>query len=150
MKKGTPLFRDRAASPTRRSSIRPIAAEDAAKAQLRNSQAEFDRQADLVKRQVSTQANYDKALAQRDDDKANLEQAQANTEIARINYGYTQVLAPFDGVVTRAWSRSANMSAPTTRRPSSPPSSQIDPIWVNFNVSEQDVQRIRAERARQA
>ena len=53
-----------------------MAAEDGAKAQLQQSQAEFDRQADLVKRQVSTQANYDKALAQRDTDKANLEQAQ--------------------------------------------------------------------------
>ena len=36
-----------------------------------SAQAEFERQADLVKRQVSTQANYDKALAQRDTDKAN-------------------------------------------------------------------------------
>ena len=37
-----------------------------AKANLKQTEAEFQRQADLVTRQVSTQANYDKALAQRD------------------------------------------------------------------------------------
>jgi RND family efflux transporter MFP subunit len=125
-----------------------VAAEDAAKAQLLNSQAEFDRQADLVKRQVSTQANYDKALAQRDTDKANLEQAQANTEIAKINYGYTQVAAPFDGVVTARLVSVGEYVGANNTPTKLATIVQIDPIWVNFNVSEQDVQRIRTERAK--
>jgi len=29
-----------------------------------------------------------------------LQQAQANTRIAAVNYGYTNVVAPFDGVVS--------------------------------------------------
>lgn len=147
VKKGAPLFQIEP-EPYKAKWEQAIAAVDAAKAQLANSQAEFDRQADLVKRQVSTQANYDKALAQRDSDKANLEAQQANAEVAKINYGYTQVSAPFDGIVTaRLVSLGEYVGANGT------PTKlativQIDPIWVNFNVSEQDVQRIRAERAK--
>lgn len=125
------------------------AAEDGAKAQLLQSQAEFDRQADLIKRQVSTQANYDKALAQRDGDKANLEQAQANTELAKINYEYTQVAAPFDGVVTARLVSVGEYVGANNTPTKLATIVQVDPIWVNFNVSEQDVQRIRAERAKQ-
>lgn len=124
------------------------AAEDGAKAQLLQSQAEFDRQADLIKRQVSTQANYDKALAQRDSDKANLEQAQANTELAKINYEYTQVAAPFDGVVTARLVSVGEYVGANNTPTKLATIVQVDPIWVNFNVSEQDVQRIRAERAK--
>src|SRR5262245_25805710 len=72
-----------------------------AQAELKKSQAEFERQAELIGKQVSTQANYDKALAQRDSDQGTLQQAQANTAIAEINLGYTTVTAPFDGIVTR-------------------------------------------------
>jgi RND family efflux transporter MFP subunit len=126
-----------------------VAQEDAAKAQLANSQAEFDRQGDLVKRQVSTQANYDKALAQRDTDKANLEQAQANTEVARINLGYTQVMAPFDGVVTARLVSVGEYVGANNTPTKLATIVQVDPIWVNFNIGEQAVQRIRAERAKQ-
>lgn len=147
VKKGAPLFQIEP-EPYKAKWEQAVAAVDAAKAQLANSQAEFERQADLVKRQVSTPANYDKALAQRDSDKANLEAQQANAEVAKINYGYTQVSAPFDGIVTaRLVSLGEYVGANGT------PTKlativQIDPIWVNFNVSEQDVQRIRAERAK--
>ncbi|HWV55249.1 efflux RND transporter periplasmic adaptor subunit [Pseudorhodoplanes sp.] len=147
VKKGAPLFVIEP-EPYKAKLDQAIAQEDAAKAQLANSQAEFDRQADLVKRQVSTQANYDKALAQRDTDKANLEQAQANTEVARINYGYTQVLAPFDGIVTARLVSVGEYVGANNTPTKLATIVQVDPIWVNFNINEQDVQRIRAERAK--
>lgn len=147
VKKGTVLFVIEP-EPYKAKLDQAIAQEDAAKAQLANSQAEFDRQADLVKRQVSTQANYDKALAQRDTDKANLEQAQANTEVARINYGYTQVMAPFDGVVTARLVSVGEYVGANNTPTKLATIVQIDPIWVNFNIGEQAVQRIRAERAK--
>jgi RND family efflux transporter MFP subunit len=147
VKKGTVLFVIEP-EPYKAKVDQAVSAEDAAKAQLLNSQAEFDRQADLVKRQVSTQANYDKALAARDTDKANLEQAQANTEIAKINYGYTQVMAPFDGVVTARLVSVGEYVGANNTPTKLATIVQVDPIWVNFNVSEQAVQRIRAERAK--
>ena len=124
------------------------AAEDGAKAQLQQAQAEFERQADLLKRQVSAQVSYDKALAQRDTDKANLEQAQANTELAKINYDYTQVTAPFDGIVSARLVSVGEYVGANNTPTKLATIVQIDPIWVNFNINEQDVQRIRAERAK--
>src|SRR5262245_48692939 len=76
------------------------AAEQGAKAALTNAQAESQRQEQLQAKDVSTQANFDRALANRDTAQANLLQAHANTQTAEINYGYTSVVAPFDGVVS--------------------------------------------------
>jgi len=147
VKKGAPLFLIEP-EPYRVKVDQAKAAEDAAKAQVLQSQQEFDRQADLQKRGVSTQANYDRALAQRDTDRANLEQAQANTELAVINYGYTQVTAPFDGVVTARLVSVGEYVGANNTPTKLATIVQLDPIWVNFNVSEQDVLRIRAERAK--
>ncbi len=148
VKKGTVLFVIEPA-PYKAKLDQAVAQEDAAKSQLLNSKAEFERQQELVKRQVSTQANYDKALAQRDTDQANLENAQASTEIAKINYGYTQVTAPFDGVVTARLISVGEYVGANNTPTKLATIVQVDPIWVNFNISEQAVQRIRAERAKQ-
>jgi RND family efflux transporter MFP subunit len=147
VKKGTPLFQIEP-PPYKAKLDQAVAAVDAAKAQLANSQAEFDRQADLVKRQVSTQANYDKALAQRDSDKANLEAQEANAEVARINLGYTEVSAPFDGIVSARLISVGEYVGANNTPTKLATIVQVDPIWVNFNINEQDVQRIRAERAK--
>ncbi|MBZ0215091.1 MAG: efflux RND transporter periplasmic adaptor subunit, partial [Fimbriimonadaceae bacterium] len=99
VKKGTPLFVIEP-EPYKLKLDQAKGSQDSAEAALKQSEAEFKRQADLVSRQVSTPANYDKALAQRDSDRGSLEQAQSNTAQATINYGYTTVMAPFDGIVT--------------------------------------------------
>lgn len=143
VKKGTRLFTIER-QPYRLKLEQAKAAEEAAKAAVMQSEAEFKRQADLQTRGVSTQANYDKALAQRDTDKANLEQAQVNTQTAAINYGYTEVLAPFDGIVT-ARQVSVGEYVGANGQPTKLASLvQLDPVWANFNISEQDVQRVRA------
>lgn len=143
VKKGTRLFSIER-EPYRLKLEQAKAAEEAAQAALVQSEAEYKRQVELQTKGVSTQANYDKAQAQRDTDKANLQQAQVNTKTAAINYGYTEVLAPFDGIVgARQVSVGEYVGANGT------PTKlativQLDPIWVNFNISEQDVQRVRA------
>jgi RND family efflux transporter MFP subunit len=114
-----------------------------AQATLTQNQAEYQRQADLIQKQVSTQANYDKALAQRDSSQADLQSAQANEQQAEINLGYTDVTAPFDGVVTArqvSIGELVGASSPTVLATIV----QLDPIWVNFNASERDVLQIRA------
>ena len=119
-----------------------------AQAELKKSQAEFDRQAELIGKQVSTQANYDKALAQRDSDQASLEQAQANTAIAQINLGYTTVTAPFDGIVTRHLvdvGALVGYGGPTKLATIV----QVAPIYVYFNVSETLVLRVKESLAKQ-
>jgi RND family efflux transporter MFP subunit len=120
------------------------ASEEAAKAALIYAEAEFKRQVELTSKQVSTQALYDKWLSQRDSDRANVEQAQANTGQAAINYGYTTVKAPFDGVVTaRLVSVGAMVGATNPTQLST--IVQLDPIYVNFNLAERDVLIVREE-----
>jgi len=119
-----------------------------AKANLVQAQAEYQRQADLITRQVSTQANYDKALAQRDSTQADVQSAQANEQQAEINLGYTDVTAPFDGVVT-ARQVSIGQLVGANSATSLATIVQLDPIWVNFTASERDVQRVKATLAGQ-
>jgi RND family efflux transporter MFP subunit len=123
------------------------AAESGAQATLRQAEADFKRQQDLVQRQAVSQATLDNSTSTRDNAQANLLQAQVNTKIAAVNYGYTHVAAPFDGVV------SAHLASVGELVGASSPTQlativALDPIWVNFNVNEQDVLRIRAEARR--
>jgi multidrug efflux pump subunit AcrA (membrane-fusion protein) len=77
----------------------------------------------------------------------NLQQAQANTRIAEVNYGYTKITAPFDGIV------SAHLASVGELVGAASPTQlativSLDPIYVNFNVNERDVLLIRADAAR--
>src|SRR6195256_3225641 len=76
------------------------AAEVGAQASVKQAEADFKRQSDLVQRQAVSQATLDPSTSTRDNAQANLQQAQVNTKIAEVNYGYTKVAAPFDGVVS--------------------------------------------------
>jgi RND family efflux transporter MFP subunit len=117
------------------------AAEAGAQASVKQMDAEYDRQSDLEKRQVSSKAALDTATANRDSARAKLQQSQGDTEQAKINLDYTQVKAPFDGIVgARQVSIGQYVgSTPTVLATIV----QVDPIYVNFNVSERDVLRIR-------
>jgi RND family efflux transporter MFP subunit len=124
------------------------AAEVGAQSSVKQAEADFNRQKELVAKQAVSQATLDTSTSTRDNAQANLQQAQASTRIAEVNYGYTKVAAPFDGVV------SAHMvSVGELVGAASPPTQlativALDPIYVNFNVNEQDVLKVRAEARR--
>jgi RND family efflux transporter MFP subunit len=114
----------------------------AAKAQLLQAQAEFTRQETLLRQNVSAQNTYDQAKAKRDSAQANVENQSANLVIAKTNLGYTGVTAPFDGIVTRHLiSVGELVGASTATQLAS--IVQLDPIYVSFNMSEQEVLNIR-------
>ena len=103
----------------------------------------MQRQKELLASKNTSQANYDQALAARDSGQSTLDQARASTRLAQLNYEYTQVTAPFDGYVT-ARQVSVGQYVGSTATPTLLASIvQNDPIYVTFNVSEQDVIRIR-------
>src|SRR3954462_6029258 len=123
------------------------AAETGAQASAKQTEADYKRQADLVTRQVVSQATLDTSTAARDNAQANLQQAQVNTKIAAVNYGYTNVTAPFDGIV------SAHLASVGELVGAASPTQlativSLDPIYVNFTVNGQAVPRIRAEARR--
>jgi RND family efflux transporter MFP subunit len=118
------------------------AALGAAKAQLVRSQAEFDRQKLLMQRDVTAQVMFDKAMAQRDTDQSAVTSAEASLTIARLNLDYTRVTAPFDGIVTKHLVSVGELVGETTKTKLASVV-QLDPIYVTFNVSEQDLLKIR-------
>jgi RND family efflux transporter MFP subunit len=123
------------------------AAEAGSQASLKQAEADFKRQSDLVAKQAVSVATLDTSTSTRDNAQANLQQAQANTRIAEVNYGYTKVTAPFDGVVT-AHMVSVGELVGVTSPTQLATIVALDPIYVNFNVNEQDVIRVRAEARR--
>jgi RND family efflux transporter MFP subunit len=123
------------------------AAESGAEASLKQAEADFRRQSDLVQRQAVSQATLDTSTSTRANAQANLQQAQANTKLAEVNYGYTNVTAPFDGIVTAhlvSVGELVGVASPTQLASIV----ALDPIYVNFNVNEQDVLRVREEARR--
>jgi RND family efflux transporter MFP subunit len=123
------------------------AAEAGAQATLKQAEFDFKRQTDLVAKQAVSQSTLDTSTSNRDNAIASLDQAKVNTQIAQINYGYTNVAAPFDGVVSAhlvSIGELVGVASPTQLATIV----ALDPIYVNFNVNELDVLKIRAEARR--
>jgi RND family efflux transporter MFP subunit len=118
------------------------ASEQAAQATTTQTQADFERQQELVQRQAASKAAFDTSVANRDNAKAKLLQAQADTKQAQINLDYTKVVAPFDGVVT-ARQVSIGELVGTGGTQVLATIVQLDPIYVNFTASERDVLHVR-------
>ena len=120
------------------------AAEAGAAATLKQNEAEYERQADLASRAVASKAQLDNATANRDSAQAKLMQAKGDTAQAAINLGYTEVKAPFDGIVTArqvSIGELVGANGPTQLATIV----ATDPIYVNFNISEQDTLRAREQ-----
>jgi RND family efflux transporter MFP subunit len=143
VKEGTTLFTIEPA-PYKLKLEQAQAAEAGAQAALKQTEADYERQTDLASRQVASKAALDNATANRDSAAAKLKQAQVDTAQAALNLSYTEVKAPFDGNVTaRQVSKGELVGAngPTQLATIVEP----DPIYVNFNIGEQDVLRVREE-----
>ena len=77
-----------------------------------------------------------------------MDNAKASVELAKINLGYTQVTAPFDGVVTRHLvdiGALVGYSGPTKLASIV----QVRPIYVYFTVSEDVVLRVKRQLAQE-
>src|SRR5262249_9048559 len=112
-------------------------------ANLAYAKAQYQRQLDLAPKGFSTQADLDQARAKRDALEADILDAPAGVDIAQSNPGYTTVQAAVDGVVTHALQdlgALVGVDGPTKLATIV----QTDPIWMTFNISEQDVLQIRA------
>ncbi len=75
---------------------------------------------------------------------AQIQQQRISTDTARVNLGYTRILAPMDGVVSAVVSEegrtvNANQSAPTIIKVAA-----LDTVTIKAQISEADVVRVRA------
>jgi membrane fusion protein (multidrug efflux system) len=113
-------------------------------AQLWTAKANLDRIKPLAELDAASQSDLDNATGAVKSAAAELSSAMARLDQAELNLGYTTISAPVSGVSGQAFYREGSyLSASTSGRLSYV--AQIDPVWVNFSVS----QNQRAERAQE-
>lgn len=114
----------------------------AAKADAAYNKSEYARQQRMYKQNATSLNNVEKWLAKTHESQAEVDKAIANEEIAKINYGYTHVVAPFAGRMGRHLVDVGNLvgnGAATDLATIQ----QIDPIYVYFNLNELDLLKMR-------
>lgn len=110
-------------------------AEAQAKAEL--AKVTLERQTELFKTKVISAQEYDVATQTAQADIAQAESAMAALEAAQLNLEFCTIIAPFTGIVGKAQAQLGDLVGPgassilTTI-------SQIQPVKVNFFLSEQD------------
>ena len=92
---------------------------------------EYGRQKSLLKENATSQAAVDKALSQ-------YQQSEANLTLAKINLGYTEIRAPFDGLMGRHLLDVGTYLDSTTKGVQLSTIQQISPIYVYFSINERD------------
>jgi RND family efflux transporter MFP subunit len=141
VKKGQPLFviqRNTYEDNLRRAE----AAISQYRAQLQYAESQFARYSNLIQHNAAAQTDVDNWRYQRDLAQANLRSAESQRDLAKLDLDYTLVTAPFDGRMDRRLVDPGNLvgSGGSTVLASI---NQIHPIYVYFNISDQDLARLR-------
>jgi len=115
----------------------------AAQAALVYAKTELVRYSKLVKQDAATQTEVDTWTYKRAAAEAELLGAQAQVALAKLNLGYTEVRAPFDGIVGKHLIDPGNVVGSPGQQSALAEITQLDPIYVVANLSEQQVLQIR-------
>jgi len=113
-------------------------------AALTYAKTELVRYIKLVKQDAATQTEVDHWNFERASAEAQLLNAQAQVALAKLNLGYTEVRAPFDGIMGKHLIDPGNLVGGAGQQAALAEITQLDPIYVVANLSEQDVLKIRA------
>ena len=95
------------------------------------AKSEFARQKSLLKENATSQAAVDKALSQ-------YQQSEANLTLAKINLGYTEIKAPFNGLMGKRLLDVGSYLDTTSKGVQLSTIQQISPIYVYFSINERD------------
>lgn len=102
------------------------------RAVFEEAKIEITRQRALLKDNATSQAAVDKAMSV-------YLQAEANLKLAQINFGYTEVRAPFDGLMGRHLIDIGNYLGSSPQGVKLATIQKIDPIYVYFSINERDL-----------
>ncbi|MFH5223455.1 efflux RND transporter periplasmic adaptor subunit [Campylobacter coli] len=107
-----------------------------ARANFDNASKDYNRSKTLYNKGAISQKEYDSALANFNNTKANLTSARADLENARIDLAYTEIKAPFDGIVGDALINIGDyVSSSSTELVRV---TNLNPIYADFFISDTD------------
>ena len=114
------------------------------KARLWTAQSNLKRVKPLAKANAVSQKELDDAQGTVNAAAASVEMAKADVETAKLNLGYTTIYAPVTGASSFARIQDGayvnEQSGPLTYV------AQLDPIWVDFSISEDEMLSIREQK----
>ena len=117
----------------------------AAEARLAAASRNAKRVKPLVEARAASQKDLDEAVSGEEVAAADVKATRARLTEARLNLGYTKVESPIAGVTSRALkSEGSLIPGPEVLLTTV---TQVDPIYVNFGVSEAQQERLRRETA---
>ncbi len=128
------------------------AALDAAQAELAQQQARLTtarsnlaRVKPLAAKNALSQKDLDEATGQEQAAAASVEAARANVTNARLNLGYTTITSPLNGLSSYAKKQVGTYIDPSNSLLTYV--AKLDPIWVNFSLSENEVLQQQSQTA---
>jgi len=110
-----------------------------------NAKANLERVKPLAEQNALSQADLDRAQAEFDASKAAVFTAQAKVEDAQLNLGYTTIRSPVTGLASRSLQRQGAYLNALSDSANLTYVAAIDPIWVNFSVSQNQVAKLREQ-----
>jgi membrane fusion protein, multidrug efflux system len=111
-----------------------------AEAQKAQAERERARLAPLAERKAIGQKEADDAASNAEFAAAAVQSARAKLDELKLNWGYTNVVAPISGLSSRAMKSEGSLA--TANDTLLTVISQTDPIWVGFSVSENEQLRL--------
>ncbi len=114
----------------------------AQKAQLVYAKKQLNRYSHLYPEKAASQTDVDNWRYQRDSAQANLKEAVAKRDLAKLDLSYTRVTAPFNGRIDRRLQDPGNLVGSSSSNANLAQMDQIDPIYVYFTVSDTDLARL--------
>jgi len=115
----------------------------AAEARLEQARRNAARLKPLYAEKAVSQKDYDDAVSGEQIGAADLKAARARLAEAKLNLGYTKVEAPVSGVTGRALrSEGSLVSGPDVLLTTVV---QVNPMWVNFGIPDNEQQRLQKE-----
>ena len=130
-------------APFEQAAARAEADVSAAEARLANASRNAKRTKPLYEAKAASQKDYDDAASAEEVAAADLKGAKARLAEARLNQGYTKVEAPVSGVTSRALKSEGTLIAGPADLLTTV--SQVDPIYVNFGLSEAEQMRFKQD-----
>jgi len=115
----------------------------AAEARLANASRNAKRMKPLFEAKAASQKDFDDAVSGEEVAGADAKAARARLAEAKLNLGYTHVFSPVSGVTSRALKSEGTLLAGPADLLTTV--TQVDPIYVNFGMSEAEQLRLRKE-----